>query len=302
MVSLLCSCGKKAIYLRRYSGQLFCTQHFIEYFENKVKKVICDRGMFSSGDRVGVALSGGKDSAVTLYLLSRFSEELGIEVIAISIDEGIKGFRENTIAKAKELCELLDIEHHIFSFKDTIGKEVDEFPEPKCTYCGVVRRKILNEAAVKLKVDKLATGHNLDDMAQAILMNYLRGDVERLIRLSRTITTKHFVPKVRPLMEMPEKEVAIFAIVKKLPVSFDTCPYLHSAFRLRIKKIINELERDNPGIKFSILRGYEKIMPWLGDYPLKKLRKCKICGAPTSQDICKVCMIESEIVKYKEIK
>jgi len=94
---MLCKCGKKAIYFRRYSGQKFCEEHFIEYFENKVKKTIINKKMLKRNDRVGVALSGGKDSAVALYLLNKFRKEFKIEIKAISIDEGIKNYRERTL-------------------------------------------------------------------------------------------------------------------------------------------------------------------------------------------------------------
>ena len=295
---MLCKCGKKAIYFRRYSGQKFCEEHFIEYFENKVKKTIINKKMLKSNDRVGVALSGGKDSAVALYLLNKFRKEFKIEIKAISIDEGIKNYRERTLKLAKELCRSLGVEHFIVPFKEEFGKTLDEMPGPKCSYCGVFRRRLLNQTARELKLSKLATGHNLDDVAQAILMNYIRGDIERLIRLFSPLKYEQFIPKVRPLMEMPEEEVALFAIVNKLPVSLEECPYRKQAFRLRIRNFINELEKDNPGIRFSILRGYEKILPIIREYPRAKLKRCKLCGEPTSQEICKACKMLNEIVKY----
>ena len=295
---MLCKCGKKAIYFRRYSGQKFCEEHFIEYFENKVKKTIINKKMLKSNDRVGVALSGGKDSAVALYLLNKFRKEFKIEIKAISIDEGIKNYRERTLKLAKELCRSLGVEHFIVPFKEEFGKTLDEMPDPKCSYCGVFRRRLLNQTARELKLSKLATGHNLDDIAQTILMNYIRGDIERLIRLFSPLKYEQFIPKVRPLMEMPEEEVALFAIVNKLPVSLEECPYRKQAFRLRIRNFINELEKDNPGIRFSILRGYEKILPIIREYPRAKLKRCKLCGEPTSQEICKACKMLNETVKY----
>lgn len=295
---MFCKCGKEAIYFRRYSGQKFCKEHFIEYFENKVKKTIINKKMLESNDKIGVALSGGKDSAVLLYLLNKFRQEFEIEIKAISIDEGIINYREKTLKFAKELCKSLGIEHFVLSFKEEFGKTLDEMPDPKCSYCGVFRRRLLNQKARELRLSKLATGHNLDDIAQAILMNYIRGDVERLIRLFSPLKSEQFIPKIRPLMEMPEEEVALFAIVNKLPISLEECPYRKQAFRLRIRNFLNELERDTPGIKFSILRGYEKILPLIKEYPRTKLRKCKICGEPTSQEICKACRMLNEIVKY----
>jgi uncharacterized protein (TIGR00269 family) len=283
-------CSENSIYLRRSSGQRFCSEHFVEYFEKKVKKTVLKERMIERGEKTGVALSGGKDSTTVLKILTK----MGFEVCAILIDEGIEGYRKKTIKYAKELCKKLEVRLHVVSFKEAFGHTLDEIkenaPENACTYCGVFRRMLLNKKAGQLGLDKLATGHNLDDETQAILMNYIRADLNRLIRLGISSDKKGMVKRIKPLKEMPEKEVALFTHLKGLDVSFDECPYQIS-FRSGIRDFINQLEDENPGIKFSILRGYQKIFPYISKHELQKLKRCERCGGPSSQKTCKACKL-----------
>ncbi len=287
-------CKKNSIYFRRSSGQRFCREHFIEYFEKKVKDTISKGRMIKRGEKIGVALSGGKDSTTLLEILTK----MGIDTPAILIDEGIKGYREKTIKHAKELCKNLEVPLHIISFEEVFGHTLDRIkktaPENACTYCGVFRRTLLNRTARELGLDKLATGHNLDDETQAILMNYIRGDINRLIRLGTSAGKKGMVKRIKPLKEMPEKEVALFSMLKGLNASFDECPYQIS-FRSGIRDFINRLETRNPGIKFSILRGYQKILPYISKHQLQELRRCESCGEPSSQKTCKTCKLLDRI-------
>jgi uncharacterized protein (TIGR00269 family) len=284
------NCDKSAVYHRRYSGQKFCKDHFLLYFERKVKKTINDSGMIKRGERIGVALSGGKDSITTLSILNKLD---GIELFAIAIDEGIKGYREKSLKVAKKFCKENDIPLEIISFADSFGTTVDDSIDHACSICGVLRRRLLNDKAKELGADKLATGHNLDDETQAIMINYVRGDPERLRRLSNSSGSDKFVPRIKPLQEMPEKEVGLYAVLN-FDVDFSECPYAQDSFRTGIRDFINTLERDNPGIKFSIKRGYDKLIPYLKSYPTKELKECQLCGEPTSGEVCKVCdMLQS---------
>jgi uncharacterized protein (TIGR00269 family) len=280
------NCDKDAAYNRRYSGQKFCKQHFIEYFEHKVKKTINDGGLIKRGMRIGVALSGGKDSITVLSILKKLDD---IELFAIAIDEGINGYREKSLKIAKKFCKENDIPLEIVSFSDSFGKTVDDNEgNHACSFCGVLRRRLLNDKAKELGLEKLATGHNLDDETQAVMINYVRGDPERLLRLSNSQKSDKFVPRIKPLQEMPEKEVGLYAVLN-FDVDFSECPYAQDSFRTGIRDFINTLERDNPGIKFSIKRGYEKLTPYLESYPTKELKECRLCGEPTSGEVCKVC-------------
>ncbi|MEE8403320.1 MAG: TIGR00269 family protein [Candidatus Hydrothermarchaeaceae archaeon] len=287
-------CDEKAVYHRRYSGQKFCREHFVGYFEDKVRRTIKNYGMVEHGERVGVALSGGKDSITVLSILDRLKDELGIELFAIAIDEGIEGYREKTLKIAKDFCKENGVPLSIASFAESFGRTLDETSgKNACSFCGVLRRRLLNDRAKELKLEKLVTGHNLDDETQSIMLNYIRGDLDRLYRLSNAKNSEKFVRRVKPLQEMPEKEVGLFAVLN-FDIDFSECPYASGSFRTGIRDFINGLEKDNPGIKFSIWRGYQKLMPYLDSYPRKELKECRLCGEPTSGVVCKVCdMLEA---------
>lgn len=290
-------CEEKAIYNRRYSGQKFCKEHFIAYFERKVKRTIKNYDMIKRGERIGVALSGGKDSITTLSILGSLRDLLEIELFAITIDEGISEYREKSLKTAIEFCEKNEIPLITVSFVESFGKPLDEMScKNACSICGVFRRRLLNDKAKELNLAKLATGHNLDDETQAIMMNYIRGDIDRLYRLTNAKKSEKFVRRIKPLCEMPEKEVGLYAILK-FNIDFSECPFAAGSFRTGIRDFINQLEKDNPGIKFSIFKGYKKLLPYLDMYPKKELGECRLCGGPTSGDVCKVC----EMLKQQKI-
>ncbi len=290
------SCGDRAVYLRRYSGQAYCAEHFREYFEGKVRKTVHRRKLLKRGERIGVAISGGKDSCTLLYVLDKLKKKYDLELIPIAVDEGIGGYREEAIKAAESLATDLGLSIEVVSFKKSFGQSLDEISKngDACTCCGVLRRRLLNDAARELGLAKLATGHNLDDEVQAIMMNYVRGDIERLARFGGRVNGGGFVRRIKPLGELPEKEVALYSTLKELGASFDECPY-STSFRSSIRDIVNDLERDNPGIKFSILRGYEKIAPYLTAYEMGDIKKCAKCGEPSSKEICNACSLLEEM-------
>ncbi|MDH7506778.1 MAG: TIGR00269 family protein [Candidatus Thermoplasmatota archaeon] len=297
-------CKKPAITFIRYNGTHLCKNHFLEYFEKRVKKDIKKQGKNIKKVKIGIALSGGKDSTVALYLIHDiFSTRYDSEIFAITVDEGIKGYRPESIEIASNNCKKLKIKHFIISFKDTIGFTLDEIAVKdhelaECSYCGVFRRFCLNKKAKELGVDKLVTGHNLDDMSQSILMNFVNCDMQKLARLGPHFKIQPgFVPRMLPLRTIPEKEVALYAILKKIRYHDGECPYAVNALRGYFKEVIDTLEFKHPGTRHSILNSYDIIKDILvKKYPPMELNKCKNCGEPTSQKFCKVCILKNRIL------
>src|SRR3990172_8644377 len=277
-------CNKSAVLYQKYSNAHLCKLHFIEDVERKIKRDIRKFKMVERGDRIAIALSGGKDSIVLLYVLHKiFQDRKDLELCAITIDEGIIGYRENTIEHAIKLTGDLGIPHTIRSFWEGFGVTLDELTTRKehaaCTLCGVLRKNILNKTAREHGADKLAIGHNLDDEAQTILMNYLRGDMDRLKRMLPGVVQPGLVMRIKPLRSIPEKEVALYAFLNDLPVSADECPYAGEALRNEIREIVNNYEVKHPGTKYSLLGGFEEISKELKP-PESKITMCNICGEP----------------------
>lgn len=296
-------CKKPSITFIRYNGTHLCRNHFFEYFEKRFKKELKKQGKTDEGSKLGIAVSGGKDSIVLLHLMHNiFSDRPNIKLYAITVDEGIKGYRDESIKITINNCKTLDVEHHIISFKDVFGITMDEITSKKdqlgeCTYCGVFRRFCLNTKTKELNITKLFTGHNLDDMSQSILMNFINGDVQKLARLGpHKKIQPGLTPRIMPLRIIPEKEIMLYAILKKLEIHNSECPYSIHASRRIYRDIIDNLELINPGTRHSILRSYDGINSLLlKKFPPANLKKCINCGEPTSQKRCKTCILKEKI-------
>ena len=156
----------------------------------------------------------------------------------------------------------------------------------------------MNSLARDLGADALATGLNLDDTAQSILMNFTRGDVERLARLGpHDKVQPGLIPRIQPLRLIPENETYLYALLKGLPFSDDECPYADSALRNEYREIVNRLEDTHPATKPSIVSSYDSIRPMLMEsFPPAELGICS-CGEPTKNKVCQCCALMEEIRK-----
>jgi len=294
-----CKCGRKAVYFRKYEGLHYCKLCFCKSVEKKFRRTVGKYKLARFGDRIAVGLSGGKDSSAVLHLMHHLAKRRkGLEVFAISIDEGIESYRPDTLKMAKELCKKLGVKHHIYSFKRSFGKGLDKKLSSRkdaCTYCGVGRRTMLNKAARELKATKLCVGHNLDDESQSVLMNFMRGDLLRAGRMG-TLTDESsrkgagFVPRIKPLRFIPEKETALYAILKGLPYSDTECPYI-GGMRPEVREFLNDMENRYTGTKFALLDSYDKISPHIKKSVSYKrpLQECRKCKEPSSKEVCKTC-------------
>jgi uncharacterized protein (TIGR00269 family) len=300
---------REAFFYRPYSGERLCKRCFGESIEAKVRASIAKYGMFNFDDRIAVAVSGGKDSISLLHVLvkmERFRPRASL--VAVTVDEGIKGYRDEALKIAVAHCKTLGVAHHVVSFKGLYGFTLDEIVARKrqkgekeltaCAYCGVLRRRALNVAAREVDATKIATAHTLDDEVQTILLNIFHGDVARLAK-EKPVTDdvhKRFVQKVKPFCEIPEKESALYAYVKKVPFQNTPCPYASEALRNDIRVMLNRIEEKHAGTKFTIFNSVERIrvvLNGLGNN--NRFEECVKCGEPASQGLCKVCQMLKEI-------
>ncbi len=254
--------------------------------------------MIQPEDRVGVGISGGKDSIVLLHVLHKLSTKLKIELYPITIDEGIITYREEGVRTVKATCQTLGLPLTIRSFKDEFGSTLDNMAVDKshkpCAYCGVFRRKLLNKSAKELGLEKMATGHNLDDEAQAVLMNYLTGDLLRLRRLNGNAATHDLVKRIKPLSRIPEKEVLLYALINNQRYSSAECPYSNENHRTQVRDFLNNQEKERPGIKFSVIKGWERLLKTNIKDP-DFIQSCPYCQATTTRNICRACELAQEI-------
>ncbi len=289
-------CDREAVTFVRYNGSHLCDRHFIRYVDRRVKREIRKQVNVDRRDRIAVAVSGGKDSMVALRMVaSVFGLVDGMEVHAITIDEGIEGYRPPSVDIVRRYCKSNDIQFHLRSFTE-IGVTMDEAApvsgnSSPCTYCGVFRRRLLNDEARRIGADWLATGHNLDDMAQSIMMNFARGDIERLARMGpHERVQPGLVPRFMPMRTIPEKETLLYALVSGTEFWDGVCPYWKEALRNQYRNIVDGLEDRSPGVKFGILSSFDTLRPMLHlEYQVASLHPCPRCSEPTVRSRCKSC-------------
>ncbi|MEM3010428.1 MAG: TIGR00269 family protein [Candidatus Bathyarchaeia archaeon] len=299
---------KEAVYMRPYSGEKLCGKCFTKSIENKVRATIAKYNMLRHDDKIMVAVSGGKDSISLLHILAKIEKGFPkASLIAVTVDEGIRGYRDEALKFAVENSQKLGIEHFTVTFKEMYGFRLDELVGmlqskektlTPCAYCGVLRRRALNMAARKAGTNKLATAHNLDDETQTIILNILHGDALRIARVNPLMDSSHpdLIPRIKPLCEIPEKETAFYAYLKKIKFQTVPCPYAHAALRNDVRVMLNRIEEKHAGTKYTIFRSIEKIRPMLETMAvMEKLKECKLCGEPTTGDICKPCQLLQEL-------
>jgi uncharacterized protein (TIGR00269 family) len=307
-MTIQCSkCESKAIYLRRYTSEALCDSCLTDTTLHRVRRTINKHKMFRENDRIAVAISGGKDSSVLLDVLHRIESRYpDSEITPITIDEGIKGYRDNALDAAKKLTRRLGFPLEVRRFSKLFGRSLDEIvklrksgkPIGACSYCGVLRRRAINMTAAELKADVVATGHNMDDEAQTLLINMLRGDSRRIVRTSRprAKAIRGLVPRVKPIMEITERDVVAYSHSHDLEYHDVPCPYSVEAYRNDVKDFLNDMEHRRPGTLLSILRSGEEIARAFEQTPAaSELRECEQCGSVTPARICKVCSMLSEI-------
>uniref|UniRef100_A0A0E0C490 Cytoplasmic tRNA 2-thiolation protein 1 C-terminal domain-containing protein n=1 Tax=Oryza meridionalis TaxID=40149 RepID=A0A0E0C490_9ORYZ len=226
-----------------------------------LEQTIVENNLFKPGDRVAIGASGGK---------------------------GITGYRDDSLETVKRNEIQYGLPLKIISYKDLYGWTMDDIVKAiglknNCTFCGVFRRQALDRGAALLKVDKIVTGHNADDIAETVLLNILRGDIARLSRCTFITTGEDGpIPRCKPFKYTYEKEILDY---------FSTeCIYSPNAYRGFAREFIKDLERMRPRAILDIIKSGENFristttrMPEQGT--------CERCGYISSQKLCKACVL-----------
>jgi len=291
------------VYFRAYNGESVCGNCFCNSIVEKVKRTISKFDMLHYSDKVGVAISGGKDSSSLLYILSKITKDRGSKLVALTIDEGISGYREESIKNAETLASHLSIPLLVSSYEEWFGMSLDDALKERehrnlkttsCAVCGPLRRRAIDKSAEKLGVNVVATAHNLDDVLQTFYINMYSGDVERIRWLNPSFKSSangFHLRRIKPVMEIYEQELAFFAYLNKLPFQSESCPYMNEGIRTEIRLHLNEMERNHPGIKYSCLKTVLSISQGLqlSEAAQKKAQTCANCGSVSTGPICSVC-------------
>lgn len=317
-------CPNKGIIRRPKTGQPICKDCFFQAFEAEVHQTIVDSKMFRRGERVAIAASGGKDSTVLAHIIKTLNDrhDYGLDLFLLSVDEGISGYRDDSLETVKRNQVQYSLPLKIVSYEelyggwtmDAIVKSIGK--KNNCTFCGVFRRQALDRGAALMKADHILTGHNADDIAETVLMNVLRGDIARLGRCT-AISTHHTdkpsstetesaedafttVPRSKPFKYTYEKEIVMYAYFKKLDYFSTECIYSPNAYRGHARAFLKDLESLHPASILDIIRSGEAFedlaqggVKSASGAPVKKpvQRTCERCGYISSNKLCKACVL-----------
>lgn len=289
---------EKAVIFLRHHRLPLCRNHFISWFEKQVEKTIKAFKMFSRKETVLVAVSGGKDSLALWEVLLN----LGYKTLGLHISLGIEGNNYSNLSR--EICQEFAVERNaellIFDLKEEFGYSIEEIArgvkrKDICSVCGSFKRYIMNKVALERGISVVATGHNLDDESALLLSNTMRWDFGYLARQSPLLPESYGFPKkAKPLAFLTEKETVSYAILKNIRFLEIGCPNGRESTSAYFKKALAYLEHKMPGTKLRFYKEFlKKAKPLFESYQGEKLalRKCSVCGMPTTLDVCNVCRI-----------
>ncbi|GAB6028209.1 cytosolic thiouridylase subunit Ctu1 [Chamberlinius hualienensis] len=287
-----------AIHKWSKTGEALCKQCFFNKLEDEVHETIIQNKLFERGELVAIAASGGKDSTVLAYLMNELNKrhDYGLELILLSIDEGITGYRDDSLTTVKRNQQQYELPLKILSYEELYGWTMDDIVKQiglknNCTFCGVFRRQALDRGAMLLKVNKIVTGHNADDIAETVLMNVLRGDIARLRRCTAITTgSEGAISRCKPFKYTYEKEIVSYAYHKKLDYFSTECIYSPNAYRGHARTYLKDLEVIRPTAIIDIIYSGECLMTKENvKMPVKG--NCSRCGFISSHPICKACVL-----------
>ncbi len=230
--------------------------------KNAVGRAIADFDLIQDGDRIGVAVSGGKDSYAMLHLLEALRKRAPIrfELVAINIDSGYPGYRADIIAEHLRehgfACHLEVTDHYdIITAKRRPNSSY-------CSFCARLKRGALYTLAQRLGCNKLALGHHMDDFIETLLLNqFFVGSLKAMA--PSMLADNGQTTVIRPLVYVAEQDIIPFSRANRFPVVCCCCPVCGVADqqRKKMKELLTVLEKDNPHVKRSLLRALANVQP-----------------------------------------
>jgi cytoplasmic tRNA 2-thiolation protein 1 len=311
---MICTkCGNgQSVFHRAYSGEYLCKKCFLRSIEDKTSRTMSKFSMIERGDTVAVGVSGGKDSLSLLFVLKKLFEQHDNknELVAVTIDEGIRGYRDESLQIVKDFCLQLGVESKVLSYKNLFGVDMDEAmvqrPSDKissCSMCGTFRRRAIDLAAESVGADAVATAHNLDDQVQTFMINLLAGDAERIGWIyPQPVEYGAKMKKIKPFVEVYEYEIAFYALQREIPFQSEECPYMNESIRSDLRNFFNALEISHPGLKYNAYNTMLKVSKVMRDTGSPATgKKCALCGRISTGDICSVCSLVGVLASNKQI-
>ncbi len=224
-------------------------------------RAIEDFELVAPGDRILVAVSGGKDSYTLLHLLMRLRERapVGFDLVATNLDQGHPGFPSQ---KIEDHLRAVGVPYRMLR-QDTLSIVRRVVPEggTYCAACSRLRRGILYNVAVELGCNKIALGHHRDDLVETLLLSALySGRLKGMPPLLRSDDGRNTV--IRPMCYAAEEDIAAFAEAMRFPVvPCGLCGSQPNLRRQRVKELLRELSAEHPAVKGNLLHAMATVVP-----------------------------------------
>jgi uncharacterized protein (TIGR00269 family) len=279
--------------LRRHNAN-FCTDHFLRLCRDQTAKAIKDFAMLAPGDRVLVAVSGGKDSLALWDILI----ELGYAADGLYIGLGIGDYSDESGEFARAFARDRGLRLVEVDLRDDHGYDIPTAAvttkRAPCSVCGLSKRHLFDRAALDGGYDAVATGHNLDDEAAVLFGNVLHWHTEYLGRQLPVLPARDGFPKkIKPLVRLGEREMAAYCVLRGIDYIVEECPMAVGNRHLGYKNALDRIEIDSPGAKFAFYNGFltKAVARFADDTGADQIGTCSQCGGPSSAPVCGFCRL-----------
>ncbi len=285
--------------IRRHNAN-FCTEHFLKLCRDQVTKAIDDFDMIAPGERVLVAVSGGKDSLALWDLL----RELGYDADGLYVGLGIGDYSDDsaelrpTRSPTERGLHLVHIDLRADYGIDvpTAARATKRVP---CSACGLSKRHLFDKAAIDGGYDVVVTGHNLDDEAAVLFGNVLRWQDDYLGRQLPVLPAGDGFPrKAKPLVRLAERETAAYCVLRGIDYIVEECPMAAGNKHLGYKDVLNTIEAGSPGTKHDFYFGFlaRAAERFAGRRRPPRRARARArhrvrCGSPTTGEVCAFCRL-----------
>jgi uncharacterized protein (TIGR00269 family) len=281
-----------------------CRDHFLEWVPEQTERAIRHYGMFARGEKVLVAVSGGKDSLSLWDVLHRLGYAADGMYIDLGIDEGIA-----YSSKSRALCEQFAAANGLaLTVISVPGEYGHTLPETAyrshrghgkpCSVCGLVKRHVMNRAAREGGYAVLVTGHNLDDEASVLMHNAMTWSGGYLVRQAPVLaaTRPGLARKAKPFCRIYERETAAYALLRGIDYIYEECPFAVGSSTIYYKEVLNRMEEDRPGAKLQFYLSFLQAKDQGLFAPVaareEELHDCPRCGQPTTAPgLCTFCRL-----------